>query len=230
MLIPIPMSVSENIDRKTIPVANYALIAINVFAFFVCRYDSWWVGPGTGFLSLLTYGFVHAGWTHVLFNMWSLWVFGNAVNRRLGNSYYVMIYLGSILAIGLLARMFSGGFLVGSSGGVFAVMGVALMLLPSARVELHYLAFFPLTLVIGLFKRPEYPLFWFVRWGTGHCSMLLLLIAFAAMELFGLLWWGFSFGLNWTNAAHLLGIICGIGAVLLLPKRVSMGSRAGVSA
>ena len=30
---------------------------------------------------LLTYGFVHADWTHLLFNMITFWSFGSAVER-----------------------------------------------------------------------------------------------------------------------------------------------------
>jgi hypothetical protein len=105
-------------------------------------------------------------------------------------------------------------------------MGVAALLLPSVRVELHYLAFFPLTLLIGLFSRPKYPLFWFIRWGTGAIRMLVLVGAFVLLEIFGFLVFGWYYwGLNWTNAAHLLGFGCGVAGVLLLPRRIAMGAR-----
>jgi len=228
MLIPIPMHVHDRRTGGNVPIANLILIGLNVICFLLFGSATWSVGPGTGLFSVLTYGFAHAGWLHLLFNLWALWVFGNPVNRRIGNSYYVLIYLGSILFVGVVARLFASGYLVGSSGAVFAVMGVAFMLLPAVRVDVHYLAFFPLTLLIGLFRFPKYPLFWFLRWGSGNISMMLLLTAFIILELFGFLWWGFQWGINWTNAAHLLGFACGMGAVLLLPGRVSMRARAGM--
>jgi membrane associated rhomboid family serine protease len=229
MLIPIPMRAHDESLSRTVPAANVVLIAINVFCHLFFDPAHWWVGPGTGLLSILSYAFVHGGMLHILFNMWTLWVFGNPVNRRVGNRYYVMIYLGSAAIVGLIARVFVNGPMLGSSGAVFAVMGVAFMLLPSVRVEVHYLALLPITLLIGLFRFPKYPLFWFIRWGTETISMLLLLAIFIALEFFGFLWWGFYWGLNWTNTAHLLGFFCGIGAVLMLPSRISMRSRAGTS-
>ena len=45
----------------------------------------------------MLYGFSHASFWHLLFNMWALWVFGNPVNRRLGNGYYLLAYLGTIV-------------------------------------------------------------------------------------------------------------------------------------
>ena len=222
MLIPIPMHVHDERLRRTVPIANVMLIAINVFCYLFFESAKWWVGPGTGPLSIVTYAFVHAGFLHLLFNLWMLWVFGNPVNRRVGNSYYLTIYLGAAVVVGLIARVFASGPLLGSSGAVFAVMGVAFMLLPSVRVDVHYLAIFPVTLLIGLFRYPKYPLFWFIRWGTETITMLLLLAAYVLLEVFGFFWWGFNWGLNWSNAAHLLGFFCGIGAVLLLPSRVSL--------
>ena len=47
----------------------------------------------------------------------------------------------------------------------------------------------------------------------------LLLIPF--LELWGLFWSGW----NWTNLGHLVGLVCGIAAVLLLPTRVTMKRR-----
>jgi len=76
-------------------------MALNVLSFvFLCLFGwSWPVGPSTGLLSVLFYGFSHAGFRHLLFNMWALRVFGNPVNRRLGNGYYLLGYLGTLLGM-----------------------------------------------------------------------------------------------------------------------------------
>lgn len=223
MIIPIPMKVHDSSIARHPPRANQALILLNFVCYLLVNGPSWCVGPGSGPLSILTYAFAHANWWHLLFNMWTLWVFGNPVNHRVGNSYYLAIYLGSAIAVGLIARLFATGPLLGSSGAVFAVMGAALMLLPSVRVDVDYLAFFPLTLAIGLIRKPAYPLFWFLRWGSGSLGMAVLLVAFLTCEIFGFLFFGLlHWGLNWTNTAHLLGFVCGIVIVLLLPTGISM--------
>src|SRR5437868_3197835 len=103
MFIVLPLQVKEQGGRDTIPLANACLIALNVMVFFLNEYLHWSlaVGSGTGFLTIVTYGFAHGGPGHLLANMWMLWLFGNPVNRRLGNGYYLLAYLGTLLALGL---------------------------------------------------------------------------------------------------------------------------------
>ena len=75
------------------------------------------MGSGTRRLpSVLIYGFCHFGFWHLLINMWVLWVFGNPVNRRLGNLLYLLVYLGSVVVLGLFAWLILPVQLVGSSG------------------------------------------------------------------------------------------------------------------
>lgn len=221
MFIPIPMKISKQSGSGSPPVANWILVALNIIAYFLVSPEYMWVGPGTGLLSLVTYAFAHADFTHLVFNMWYLWIFGNAVNRRIGNRYYVLTCLGTILAIGILGRVLSSGYLLGASGVVFAVLALTMLLMPSARVMLHYLAFFPLTILMGLFRKPKYGLYWFVRWGSYQFKALMLIVLFVILELSGFFWWG----LNWTNLGHLLGFVCGIAAALLLPTRITMKYR-----
>src|SRR5206468_11343881 len=40
--------------------------------------------------SLLTSMFLHAGWLHVLGNMWFLWIFGKAVEDLLGHARFLI--------------------------------------------------------------------------------------------------------------------------------------------
>lgn len=230
MFIPIPMQINAEIRRGSVPVANWVMIAINVFVYLVFSPSTWWVGPGTMPWTILTYGFVHEDFLHLLFNMWWLWVFGNAVNRRIGNGYYVMTYLGTIVALGLIARLLSAGFVLGASGAVFAVVAVAAMLMPLVSVEVHYLAIFPVTLLISLFQWPKFWLFWFVRWGTATFSTLMLAVLVVAFQLMLMLMWLLWGSLAWTNLGHLLGFVCGVAAVLLMPSRVTtLGRRTQLS-
>jgi membrane associated rhomboid family serine protease len=216
------MHIQGNASKSTVPVANGILIAVNVAFWLFASARNYWVGPGTGPLTILTYAFVHADFMHLLFNMWFLWVYGNPVNRRIGNYYYTLTYLGSVLVVGLVARLFCPGYCLGSSGGVFAIIGVAMLLMPSAKAEVHYLAFFPLTLIIGFIRPPKFWLFWFIRWGSTEIPTMALTLWFALLELtlFGL---GMMFlSVDWTNLGHMLGFFCGIAAVLMLPPRISM--------
>jgi membrane associated rhomboid family serine protease len=168
--------------------------------------------------SVLLYGFSHAGFWHFALNMWALWVFGNPVNRRLGNGYYFLVYLGAILFIGIVARLLLPAQLLGASGGIFAVMVIAFMLLPSAKLAVAYLVFFPLTLIIGLFQPPKYGVYWLVRAGELSIPALWCLLFVPLLELWAFVWSGGGF----TALAHLLGMVCGLAIVLLLPASISM--------
>src|SRR5882724_6510874 len=46
--------------------------------------------------------FLHGGWIHLLGNMWTLWIFGDNVEDRLGRSRYVSLYLAGGIAAALM--------------------------------------------------------------------------------------------------------------------------------
>ena len=88
----------------------------------------------------LTYMFMHGGWWHLFFNMWSLMIFGNAVEQQVGTKRFVYYYLlcgvGSALinqlctALGIIAP----AQLVGASGAIYGVMAAAAFFFPNARL------------------------------------------------------------------------------------------------
>lgn len=221
MFFALPVEIRGSSHREEIPFANALIIALNVLAFVCgCRY-SWRVGPDTGLLSILTYAFAHASFWHLAVNMWILLMFGNPVNRRLGNGYYLLLYFGTVLAMGLGTRLCCNGYVIGSSGAIFAVIAVFLCLMPASIIEIYYLALFPLTLLVGLFSRPTHWVFWFIRWDHVGIRGLWAIFLVPLLEIWGLFWWGW----NWTNLGHLLGLACGVAAVLLLPTTITMNKR-----
>jgi membrane associated rhomboid family serine protease len=153
--------------------------------------------------------------------MWTLLVFGNPLNRRLGNGYYLALYLGTLLTLGVFARLFCTGYLVGASGAIFGVVAACVLLMPSAMVDLYYFALFPITLLIGLFHRPAHWLFWFIRWDRFEMRAVWGILLVPFLEVWGLYWWGW----NWTNLGHLFGVVCGVAIVLMLPEELTMKRR-----
>jgi len=221
MLLAIPTRVHDGAGQRVAPLANSLLITANVLLFFFGMQSP--VGPGTHPTSIVLYGFSHAGMTHLMVNMWLLWVVGNPVNRRLGNGYYLLGYLGAIFCLGVLARVVVGSYLVGSSGAIFAVIAVLAMLLPAAKTEIGIAVVFPITLFVGLVVRPREWIQWLIRWETISLRAFWFLLLVPILQLWGLFWWSW----NWTNLGHLLGFVAGIVFVLLLPKPISMGSANG---
>jgi len=217
MFLLIPWKIdTTGVQNKRVPAANIGLIAANLLLFLVGAY--WPVDHSSSPLSVVLYGFSHAGLWHLVVNMWALVVFGNPVNRRLGNGPYLAVYLGTILALGLVARFVIPQPVVGSSGAVFAVIGIAMILLPRGLLTLYLLALLPLTFIIGLFARPKRSMEWLVRWETRRLPMIWALVMVPLLFAWELAWLGW----NWSTGAHLMGMACGAMAVALLPTRITM--------
>ncbi len=117
-------------------------------------------------LPLLTCMFVHAGWGHIIGNMWFLWIFGDNVEDRLGHVRYLLFYivagvLASIVHI-VVTLLFSGDTLVptiGASGAVSAVLGAYVIAFPRARI----VTLVPIFIIPMLFEIPAalFLFFWF---------------------------------------------------------------------
>ena len=222
---------SERAHEKALPLVNVVIILVNIASYLLmCLFGWYWVvGPGTGVLSLLLYGFSHGGFWHLVFNMWTLWIFGNPVNRRLGNAYYLLAYLGTIVALGLLARLCYLGPVLGASGGIFAIIAIAAMLLPAARLKVAYGAVFPLSVLIGLIRKPTHGIYWFLCGGQIRARVLWWFVIVFLLEILSLFWsWWTGLGSVW-NLGHLLGMVCGVGIVLMLPTRITMPYRLATS-
>ena len=44
-------------------------------------------------IALITSIFLHGGWFHLLSNMWTLYIFGDNVEDRMGSSRYLLFYI-----------------------------------------------------------------------------------------------------------------------------------------
>jgi membrane associated rhomboid family serine protease len=87
---------------------------------------------------LVTSGFLHVSWTHLLFNMFSLYFFSGAVEAGLGALGFLFIYTASLVGGNLLSlfihRHHADYSSVGASGAVCGVMFASVALFPDARI------------------------------------------------------------------------------------------------
>lgn len=82
---------------------------------------------------ILSSGALHADWMHLLFNMFSLYSFGSAVELLFGPFTFLAIYLAAILGGGVLALLLHRNedyHALGASGGVCGVIFACIFLLP----------------------------------------------------------------------------------------------------
>lgn len=89
--------------------------------------------------TLFTYMFAHstAGITHILFNMFGLFIFGPRVEMRMGSTAFIRLYLIAGVSGGLLSVFFTPfASIVGASGAVFGVSLAFAMFYPHERINI----------------------------------------------------------------------------------------------
>ena len=87
--------------------------------------------------TLITSMFLHGSWSHVIGNMWYLWIFGDNVEDRLGPGRFILFYLvcGVAASIGQIAMDPASTLpTIGASGAIAGVMGAYFVLYPRSRV------------------------------------------------------------------------------------------------
>ena len=113
--------------------------------------------------TLLTSMFLHGSWSHVVGNMWYLWIFGDNIEDRVGHGRFVVFYLlcGFAAAIGqTVIDPESTLPMIGASGAIAGVMGAYFVLYPRSRV----LTLIPLVIFWEVVELPAIFLlgFWFL--------------------------------------------------------------------
>ncbi len=130
--------------------------------------------------TVVTYMFLHANFSHILFNMIGLYFFGGRLEARLGGPQFLTLYLVSGLVGALASVIFTPmAAVVGASAAVYGVM-------------LGYARYWPRDLVF--------------IWGVLPIQARWLVVAMTALSLFG----GFSGGGGIAHFAHLGGFLGGL--------------------
>jgi membrane associated rhomboid family serine protease len=130
-----------------IPPATFALIVGTTLAYivqlgagvqFVVNFALWPLGASPDLgpnavvgtfqpWQLITYSFLHGGFTHLFLNMFALYMFGSELERLFGRRRYLTYWFAAVLAAGvtqLLVSASTGSYYptVGASGGVFGLL------------------------------------------------------------------------------------------------------------
>lgn len=209
----------DNIPSRRWPLATWALITFNalVFLFQLTLTDQqlqqivylygvvprrfthpYWAHlagfPGFSVWPFLTSQFLHGGWLHIIGNMWTLWIFGDNVEDRMGPVRFLLFYLGCGVAACLTHVIISPNSAVpaiGASGAIAGVLAAYLLLYPLARVVcLVPIFFYPLLLEVPAFL---FVLVWIIlQFFSGALALM------TPEAGGGVAWWehigGFAFG------------------------------------
>jgi membrane associated rhomboid family serine protease len=85
---------------------------------------------------ILTAGFLHSGFFHLLFNMFGIWILGGMLEPAIGRLRFGIIYFVSLLAGSFGALLLeSTAPTVGASGAVFGLMGAAIIAMRAAGIS-----------------------------------------------------------------------------------------------
>ncbi len=177
----------DTIPSRSFPFVNYLLIFLNIVVFLFqmqlneleldwffhhfglvpARYTSEYFAMETGlspdnYWPFFTNMFLHGGGAHLIGNMWTLYIFGDNVEDRMGHVRYLFFYLlcGVIASYThFLINSHSTIPAVGASGAISGVMGAYMLLFPHSRIVFLLIIFF----FIDFIQIPAfiYLLFWF---------------------------------------------------------------------
>lgn len=85
---------------------------------------------------LVGYMFLHGGLMHILFNMFALWMFGQAIESTWGTNRFVFYYFLTGIGAGLLQMFVSSSIVIGASGAVYGILLAFGMMFPNQYIYL----------------------------------------------------------------------------------------------
>lgn len=103
---------------------------------------------------VLTSGFLHVDWTHLIFNMISLYAFSELLEINVGRIHFLVIYFGSLIAGDLFALFLHknhGDYnSVGASGAVCGIIFASIALFPGLGIGFFILPILIPSWIYGL--------------------------------------------------------------------------------
>ena len=156
--------------------------------------------------TLITSMFLHGSWSHVIGNMWYLWIFGDNVEDRVGHGRFLVFYLlcGIAAALGHVAAEPSSVLpTIGASGAIAGVMGAYFVLYPKSRIV-------TLVPLVFFFQIIEVPAIFFL--GIWFVMQFLSGVGSIASATSGAATGGIAF---W---AHVAGFVAGLSGVIVFRR------------
>jgi membrane associated rhomboid family serine protease len=224
--------IRDTVPSRRVPVVTWCLIAVNLVVFlyqltlpeqaqeqliliygivparFTHPHWASSVGfPPESLWPFITSQFLHGGFFHVLANMWTLWIFGDNVEDRMGPVRYLAFYLLCGIAAGVLLWMSNPDSRVptiGASGAIAGMLGAYLRLYPRARI----VTLVPIFIIPFFFELPAYFFlgFWFLT------QLLNGTFSVGGTAAEGVAWW-----------AHVGGFLAGLAVCPVFLRRDRAG-------
>ena len=199
--------------RVLFPFITFSIIGINIIIFLLqflaigndhqyatnLIYNYGFIPNTFNPLTIITSMFIHSGFSHIIGNMWFLYIFGDNVESILGHVKFFCFYLACGIGAALAQYIIQPHSIipmVGASGAIAGVLGAYMIRFPKARVHIFVMiiVFFttfvvPAQIVLGI---------WFIMQLSGGLNSL-------GVDTTG--------GVAWF--AHIGGFIVGISTIQL---------------
>ena len=147
----------QPVNTNAIPIVIFCLLIANGLAFagqqfspfdqLFSQYLALWP-LGSAFADfypwqLVTYGFLHGGMMHLVFNMFMLWMFGRELEIIMGTRRFLTYYMTCVIGAGVIQLLVSAWQgspypVVGASGGVFGLLLAFGMTFPNRMIMLLF--------------------------------------------------------------------------------------------
>lgn len=128
--------------------ATIFLIAITVFTSYKGFRNDWFLNKyaftiekvqvNKEHIRLVSSGFLHINWLHLVVNMFVLWAFGSGLEVGLGMSSFLFIYFASLVggnALALWIHKYNAGYSsVGASGAVAGLIFASIAVTPGLKI------------------------------------------------------------------------------------------------
>ncbi len=106
------------------------------------------------YFRLISSGFLHVSWTHLIFNMASFYAFSESLLIELGGFYFLLIYFASLVGGNLFALFIHknhGDYsAVGASGAISGLIFAAIALFPGMRIGFMFIPILISSWLYGL--------------------------------------------------------------------------------
>lgn len=148
----------------TIIITLTALVSIIAFnqreLMYRYQFNAYSIKHSKQWYRFFTYAFLHADWTHLIFNMITLYSFGDYIESifimhfgEMGMLYYILLYVGGIF----FSTIYSfeknkdnySYNAIGASGAVSAVLFSSILFNPGAQLRIHFIIPIP-AIVFGV--------------------------------------------------------------------------------
>lgn len=158
--------------------------------------------PAMGALPFFSYMFLHAGWWHVIMNMWMLWIFADNIEDVMGHLRFFVFYVLcglAALALHMAFNLTESSPIIGASGAIAGVLGAYITLYPRGKV----LTLIPIIIIPYFVQLPAWLFlgFWFAS------QVFSGLFETLGAPVAGIAWW-----------AHVGGFLAGMFLVRLFMR------------